>query len=110
MLECWSDDPKARPSFSDLRETFDGLLGECEGYLDFGKINEDNIYYKMPSFNSQKDVKYSGKDISNDDLEVEDKANIVSINISTNNENFIDENERKQASNLNMNNDMIEAQ
>ena len=92
MLECWSDDPTARPSFSDLRKTFDGLLGECEGYLELDKINEDNIYYKVPSFNSQRDEKYNGQEIVNDNLEEQEKINIVSPNESTHNENNIDEN------------------
>ena len=104
MLECWSEDPKARPSFSDLRKTFDGLLGECEGYLELDKINEDNIYYKVPSFNSQRDEKYSGQEIVNDNLE------IVSPNESTHHENNIDGNESKQIPNLNAHNDMIEKQ
>ena len=53
MLECWQEVPQERPSFSDLRETFEGFLSESEGYIDFEEIREDSIYYKVPSFNSQ---------------------------------------------------------
>ena len=52
MLNCWQENPKARPSFEVLRKTFEELC-ESEGYIDFEEIREDNIYYKVPSFNSQ---------------------------------------------------------
>ena len=52
MLDCWQENPKARPSFTDLRKTFEELC-ESEGYIDFEEIKEDSIYYKVPSFNSQ---------------------------------------------------------
>ena len=52
MLDCWQENPNARPSFAVLRKTFEELC-ESEGYIDFEEIREDNIYYKVPSFNSQ---------------------------------------------------------
>ena len=55
MLDCWSVNPKKRPSFTELREKFEGFIGEKDGYIDFDGINEDNIYYKVPSFNSKGD-------------------------------------------------------
>ena len=55
MLKCWHENPKERPSFSDLRETFERLLSESEGYIDFDEIREDNLFYQVPSFNSQDD-------------------------------------------------------
>ena len=55
MLKCWHENPKERPSFSDLKETFEGLLSESEGYIDFDEIREDNLFYQVPSFNSQDD-------------------------------------------------------
>ena len=67
MLECWDEDPKVRPSFSDLRDTFEGLMSENEGYIDFDEINEDSIYYRVPSFNSYGDDKVGmleGRDTS----------------------------------------------
>ena len=57
MLDCWSVNPNRRPSFTELREKFEGFIGEKDGYIDFEGINEDNIYYKVPSFNSQGDEK-----------------------------------------------------
>ena len=53
MLKCWNENPKERPSFTGLRETFEGLLSESEGYIDFNEIREDNIHYAVPSFDSQ---------------------------------------------------------
>ena len=52
MLDCWQENPNARPSFAVLRKTFEELC-ESEGYIDFEEIKEDSIYYKVPSFNSQ---------------------------------------------------------
>ena len=66
MLECWNEDPKSRPSFSNLKERFEGLMSESDGYLDFDEINEDSIYYKVPSFNSQGD----------DEIDVAESQNI----------------------------------
>ena len=57
MLHCWSVNPNERPSFTELREKFEGFIGEKDGYIDFEGIDEDNIYYKVPSFNSQGDEK-----------------------------------------------------
>ena len=57
MLHCWSVNPNERPSFTELREKFECFYGEKDGYIDFEGINEDNIYYKVPSFNSQGEEK-----------------------------------------------------
>ena len=40
-------------------------MSESDGYLDFDEINEDNIYYKVPSFNSQGDHDFDSKDSQN---------------------------------------------
>ena len=53
MQECWNEDPMKRPSFTNLRERFEGLMSESEGYIDFDEIKEDSLYYLVPSFNSQ---------------------------------------------------------
>ena len=68
MLECWSEDPKSRPSFSNLKERFESLMSESDGYLDFDEINEDSIYYKVPSFNSQGDKESVVKDNIDEDV------------------------------------------
>ena len=53
MLECWNEEPKVRPSFSVLRERFDAMISDNEGYIIFDEINEESVYYTMPSFHSQ---------------------------------------------------------
>ena len=63
MLKCWHENPKARPSFSDLGQTFEGLLSESEGYIDFDEIKEDNLYYKVSSFNSQENDSNERSDV-----------------------------------------------
>ena len=40
-------------------------MSESDGYLDFDEINEDNIYYKVPSFNSQGVHEFDSKDSQN---------------------------------------------
>ena len=34
-------------------------MHESEGYLDFDEINEESIYYKVPSFNSREEEECS---------------------------------------------------
>ena len=62
MLACWNEVPKERPTFSDLRETIEGLMNESEGYIDFDEIDEDNIYYKVPSFKSHDEENSNNRD------------------------------------------------
>ena len=69
MLQCWKNVPKERPSFTALRETFEALLSESEGYIDFDEIREDSIYYMIPSFNSQNNEEYSISKERKDDEE-----------------------------------------
>ena len=42
-------------------------MSESDGYLDFDEINEDSIYYKVPSFNSEE---------GDDEIDVKDSQNI----------------------------------
>ena len=69
MLQCWHENPKQRPSFTKLRETFEALLSECEGYIDFDKIKEDSVYYTVPSFDS-----HTNEEIDIDSGEMENRS------------------------------------
>ncbi|XP_065682610.1 uncharacterized protein LOC100204447 isoform X2 [Hydra vulgaris] len=40
MLQCWNEDPLQRPTFTSLREYFDGVMSQGDCYLDF-KIDEN---------------------------------------------------------------------
>ena len=48
MLHCWQEDPKDRPSFSQLHLTFSDMLQATSGnvYIDL-QVNEDAPYYQI---------------------------------------------------------------
>ncbi|EDO26534.1 predicted protein, partial [Nematostella vectensis] len=52
MKHCWEDQPKKRPTFSDLRMKFEYMLEADNPYLDLSEIDETKDYYLVPSFNS----------------------------------------------------------
>ena len=46
-------------------------MSESDGYLDFDEINEDSIYYKVPSFKSEEgDGEIDVKDSQNIDNDI----------------------------------------
>ena len=49
MLECWSEDPNERRTFSELRSLFDTLLAENNQYIQFDNINTHKPYYNTQS-------------------------------------------------------------
>ena len=46
MLNCWIDNPTKRPTFSDLRSKFDGLLASVHSnpYIDLKTNDQKDIY------------------------------------------------------------------
>ena len=49
MLQCWSEEPKERPSFSKLRTKFDSLISaqnsDAASYIDLLNIDLEQAYY-----------------------------------------------------------------
>ena len=45
MLDCWSDIPVDRPTFAQLKATFDTMLAEDNPYIQFDNINTCKSYY-----------------------------------------------------------------
>ncbi|XP_067680049.1 uncharacterized protein [Haliotis asinina] len=48
MRDCWKSDPKKRPSFTEIGERIDTMIGECSGqeYLDL-QLDESQGYYQV---------------------------------------------------------------
>lgn len=54
MLECWNEEPRKRPSFSQLRAKFDALLlNEGNDAYIVLQIDTEKPYYKMEPSNSK---------------------------------------------------------
>ena len=51
MTSCWNENPKERPSFTELTETFDKIMSETRQYITL-EIDGKSDYYLKPSFNS----------------------------------------------------------
>ena len=51
MLRCWQENPLDRPTFTEIREEFEGIMSQGETYVTFD-IDEDSNYYLAPSFKS----------------------------------------------------------
>ena len=45
MRDCWGQLPEDRPSFTDLKESFEKLMADSCEYIDFDEIKEDDLYY-----------------------------------------------------------------
>ncbi|XP_065682507.1 uncharacterized protein LOC100212066 [Hydra vulgaris] len=50
MLQCWNEDPLQRPTFTTLREHFDGIISHGDSYFNF-EI-DSNTYHHAASFKS----------------------------------------------------------
>ena len=46
MLHCWQDESSRRPTFAELRSTFDTMLAEDNPYIQFDTINVHKPYYQ----------------------------------------------------------------
>ncbi|XP_031550158.1 tyrosine kinase receptor Cad96Ca-like [Actinia tenebrosa] len=55
MMQCWQENPKERPKFTELRQRFEELLQEDSPYVDFSNLDHNKDYYLVPSFNSAGD-------------------------------------------------------
>ena len=51
MLRCWQEHPLERPTFTEIREEFEGIMSQGETYVTFD-IDEDSNYFLAPSFDS----------------------------------------------------------
>ena len=51
MLRCWQEHPLERPTFTEIREEFEGIMSQGETYVTFD-IDEDPNYFLAPSFDS----------------------------------------------------------
>ena len=69
MMKCWQEEPADRPTFQDVRETFEAMMSRENPYLDFSVLDESRDYYHVPSFNSA----------SNEDNEADDEKEIPEI-------------------------------
>ncbi|XP_065661251.1 uncharacterized protein LOC100201536 isoform X5 [Hydra vulgaris] len=49
MQKCWNENPLLRPTFTELREHFDEIIGQENNYFSFD-INERKNYYNFASF------------------------------------------------------------
>ncbi|XP_012562886.2 receptor-like tyrosine-protein kinase kin-16 isoform X3 [Hydra vulgaris] len=49
MQKCWNENPLLRPTFTELREHFDDIIGQENNYFSFD-INERKNYYDFASF------------------------------------------------------------
>ncbi|XP_012561960.1 tyrosine-protein kinase receptor Tie-1 [Hydra vulgaris] len=63
MIQCWSDDPLKRPTFTELRKLFEEIISQGDSYFSFD-INEENIYYSLLSFHS---ISSEASDISDEE-------------------------------------------
>ncbi|XP_035673058.1 tyrosine-protein kinase receptor torso-like [Branchiostoma floridae] len=45
MLDCWQDKPQRRPTFTDIRERLEAILGDVHPYLDLN-VDHDQEYYQ----------------------------------------------------------------
>ena len=51
MIKCWDEQPQNRPSFTELRSKFDGMLtadNQDNSYIDFHCIDPTNLCYLPP--------------------------------------------------------------
>ena len=51
MIKCWDEQPQNRPSFTELRSKFDGMLtadNQDNSYIDFHRIDPTNLCYLPP--------------------------------------------------------------
>eukprot|EP00058_Branchiostoma_floridae_P018277 XP_002603766.1 hypothetical protein BRAFLDRAFT_86594 [Branchiostoma floridae] len=48
MLDCWQDKPQRRPTFTDIRERLEAILGDVHPYLDLN-VDHDQEYYQGES-------------------------------------------------------------
>ena len=49
MLMCWNEEPRKRPTFSELRARFDAMLSaeRSDEYIDLQHISSDKPYYRL---------------------------------------------------------------
>ena len=45
MLRCWEENPAKRPSFSELRVTFESILMEAASYIQFSTLTDIQARY-----------------------------------------------------------------
>ena len=48
MMDCWKQDPDARPSFQELVEYLEQLMLHEVDYFEFHNFNECKDYYQVP--------------------------------------------------------------
>lgn len=71
MLQCWSEEPKERPNFSQVRATFDSLIsaqqGDAVSYIDLMTLDLEQPYYsKLPTEDSDEFMIITGQEMPYD--------------------------------------------
>ena len=78
MMQCWADEPKERPNFSQLRAMFDSLIsaqgGDAKSYIDLRTIDTEQAYYNqlLPTDNSDEFLVLTGQELPYDHLNTEE--------------------------------------
>lgn len=66
MLECWNENPKERPTFTELRAKFDGLIS-VENEAPYIELSVD---FRQPYYNIYDDDLFANLSDDDDDLEI----------------------------------------